>query len=113
MSDTIFHQIMRGEIPAEMVYDDDICFAIRDVSPQAPVHLLLIPKVDLTQISEANDAHHAMLGHLMTRIPKIMIKEVGDAPYRVVINNGEGAGQSVFQLHIHLLSGRSFSWPPG
>ncbi len=111
--DTLFHQMMRGEIPMNPIYEDELCFAIRDIAPQAPTHLLLIPKPTLINLHHAQDDHQALLGHLLVTASKIMKEQVGDEDYRIVINNGAGASQSIFQLHLHLLSGRSFTWPPG
>jgi histidine triad (HIT) family protein len=113
VSDTIFHRILRGEISSEIAYEDDLCFAIHDIEPKAPTHLLLIPKEDLSTLLQAEDKHQHMLGHLLVTAPKIMKKIVGDRAFRVVINSGAEAGQSIFQLHLHLLSGRAFTWPPG
>ncbi|MEE9551610.1 MAG: histidine triad nucleotide-binding protein [Gammaproteobacteria bacterium] len=113
MSETLFSKIIAREIPADIVYEDDECRAFRDINPQAPVNILVIPKKPIAQISDATDPDKALLGHLMIIASKIAKDEgYGDA-YRLVINNGEDAGQSVFHLHIHILAGRSFTWPPG
>ncbi len=113
MSETIFSKIIRKEIPADIVYEDDLCLAFRDVNPQAPTHILIIPKKPIPKLAEATDEDQALLGHLLLKTREIAASlELGDA-YRVAINNGEQAGQTVFHLHLHLLAGRPFSWPPG
>ncbi len=113
MSGTLFSKIIAREIPADIVYEDDECLAFRDINPQAPVHILVIPKKPIPKIADANDSDEALLGHLMTVASKIAKDEgYGDA-FRLVINNGEDAGQAVFHLHIHILAGRGFAWPPG
>ncbi len=110
---TIFSKIINNEIPAKKIYEDDVCLAFHDVMPQAPVHVLLIPKItELAKLSDASLQHKDLLGHMMCHIP-VIARNLGLQDYRVVINNGEQAGQSVFHLHIHILSGRPFSWPPG
>jgi len=110
--DTIFHRILAGEIPADILFQDDRVFVIRDIKPQAPTHLLVIPKQTLAKVSEASAADESLLGHMLV-VAKQVAKEEGLEAYRLVINNGEEAGQSVFQLHLHVLGGRAFSWPPG
>jgi len=113
MSDTLFSKIISREIPADIVYEDNECLAFRDINPQAPVHILVIPKKLIPMVADANESDEAVLGHLMTVASKIAEDEgYGDA-FRLVINNGEGAGQQVFHLHVHLLAGRNFTWPPG
>lgn len=113
MPDTLFSKIISREIPADIVYEDDECLAFRDINPQAPVHILVIPKKLIPMIADANESDEAILGHLMTVASKIAKDEgYGDA-FRLVINNGEGAGQQVFHLHVHVLAGRNFTWPPG
>jgi len=111
--DTLFSNIIDRKIPADIVYEDDLCLAFRDIHPQAPIHILIIPKQPIAKIVEATTADQQLLGHLMLTAGRIATDMgVGDA-YRLVINNGADAGQSVFHLHIHLLAGRSFNWPPG
>jgi len=111
--DTIFSKILDGEIPADIVYEDALCLAFRDVNPQAPVHILVIPKKPIPKISEAKTGDQDLLGHLLLAATRIAADQgVADA-YRLVINNGSGAGQTVYHLHIHILAGRSFTWPPG
>lgn len=113
MTETIFAKIIRREIPADIVYEDDQCLAFRDVNPQAPVHILVIPKQPIARLIDAGDGDEALLGHLLLTANKVAADQgVGDA-FRVAINNGAGVGQSVFHLHLHVLGGRSFTWPPG
>lgn len=113
MSETIFAKIIRREIPADIVYEDDRCLAFRDVNPQAPVHILVIPKQPIARLVDAVDDDESLLGHLLLTANKVAADEgIGDA-FRVAINNGAGVGQSVFHLHLHVLGGRSFTWPPG
>ena len=113
MSDTIFSKIIAREIPADIVYEDDRCLAFRDINPQAPVHILVIPKHPVAMVSRATVDDRDLLGHLILVAGEIAEKEgYGDA-FRLVINNGEQAGQTVFHLHVHILAGRSFDWPPG
>ena len=110
---TLFEKIINREIPADIVFEDDICLAFKDISPQAPHHILLIPKKPLAKLSDATPEDHAMLGHLMCKAGDIAREQGFDDAFRVVINNGAGAQQTVFHLHLHLLAGRSFTWPPG
>lgn len=112
MTDSIFGQIARGEREADTVYEDDQCVAFRDINPQAPVHILIIPKKSIAKLADASAEDQSLLGHLLLTAKKIAAQE-GLTDFRVVINNGSGAGQSVFHLHLHILGGRSFSWPPG
>lgn len=113
MSDTLFSKIIDREIPADIVFEDDLCLAFRDVNPQAPVHILIIPKKPLAKLTDAGDEDQVLLGHMLLAANRIAADEgIGDA-YRLVVNNGAAAGQSVFHLHIHILGGRSFTWPPG
>ena len=110
---TIFTKIINREIPADIVYEDDLCLAFRDVNPQAPTHVLLIPKKEIPRLVDAMPEDQALLGHLMITANKIAQQlGVGDA-FRLAVNNGADAGQSVFHLHLHLLAGRAFKWPPG
>ena len=113
MSDTLFSKIIDREIPADIVYEDDDCLAFRDINPQAPVHVLLIPKKPIARLADAEAGDQALLGHLMLKAAELARQlEVGDA-FRVVVNSGEGVGQSVFHLHLHILGGRAMGWPPG
>ena len=113
MSETIFDKIIRKEIPSDIVYEDELCLAFKDVNPQAPIHILIIPKKTIAKVADANNDDQNLLGHMLLMAGKIA-KDLGvkDA-FRLVVNNGEEAGQTVFHLHIHLLAGRDFSWPPG
>lgn len=113
MSETIFAKIINKEISADIVYEDDLCLAFKDVNPQAPTHVLIIPKKPIPKLADASDEDQTLLGHLLLTA-RVIAEQLGvkDA-YRLAINNGEAAGQSVFHLHIHLLAGRPFSWPPG
>lgn len=110
---TIFKKIIDKEIPAKILYEDDLCLAFHDVNPQAPVHILVIPKTtDVDRLSSATQKHQNLLGHLLLTASDIAKKEkLSD--YRIVLNNGEGAGQTVFHLHLHILGGRPMTWPPG
>jgi histidine triad (HIT) family protein len=110
---TIFTKIINKEIPADIVYEDDLCLAFRDINPQAPVHILIIPKKTLAQLNDAGIEDQRLLGHL-TLVAKMVAEQEGVADaFRLVLNNGVGAGQEIFHLHFHLLAGRSFIWPPG
>lgn len=113
MTETIFSKIIRREIPATIVYEDELCLAFKDVNPQAPIHILIIPKQPIAKLTDAQTSDQSLLGHLLLKAG-IIAKEqgYGDA-FRLVVNNGENAGQSVFHLHVHILAGRGFSWPPG
>jgi histidine triad (HIT) family protein len=110
---TIFKRIIDGEIPAKLVHDDQQCLAFHDVNPQAPVHVLLIPKQEIASLDDLTPADGELLGHIWTTIPKLA-RQLGLADgYRVVVNCGRDAGQSVDHLHFHLLGGRPLAWPPG
>ncbi len=113
MSDTIFSKIIRREIPADIVYEDDLALAFRDINPQAPTHLLVIPKKPIPQISLAEEADEQLLGHLLIIAKKIAADAGLTNGYRLVVNNGEDGGQTVYHLHVHVLGGRSLQWPPG
>ena len=113
MSLTLFEKIINREIPAEIIYEDDISIVIEDINPQAPTHLLIIPKKVIPKLSDASTEDQDILGHLMLVAGKIAKQLELDETFRLVINNGAKAGQSVFHLHLHLLSGRSLNWPPG
>jgi len=111
--DTIFGKIARGEAPADMVYEDDLCLAFRDMYPAAPTHILVIPRKPIPRLCDATAEDQALLGHLMLTANKIAEQEGLGDKFRLVINNGEGAGQSVFHLHLHIIGGRPLKWPPG
>jgi len=110
----LFCQIVAGEIPADIVHQDEHSIALRDINPQAPTHILIIPREHLESLDEASRQDEAMLGHLL-RVAARVANEQGltEGGYRTVINTGAGAGQSVFHLHLHLLGGRTLGWPPG
>lgn len=110
---TLFEKIINREIPADIVYEDDFSLAFKDINPQAPVHILIIPKKPIEKLSDAQSADKELLGHLMLVAGKIASELNLDNTFRIVINNGAGAGQSVFHLHLHMMSGRPLSWPPG
>jgi len=110
---TLFEKIINKEIPAEILYEDDISIVIEDINPQAPIHLLVIPKKVIPKLSDANKEDQEILGHLMLVAGKIASRLKLDDAFRLVVNNGAKAGQSVFHLHLHLLSGRALNWPPG
>ncbi len=113
MAETLFSKIINKEIPADIVFEDEHSLAFKDISPQAPMHILLIPKKPIDQLSHATPKDQALLGHLMLKAGEIAQQQgYGDA-FRIVINNGADAGQTVFHLHIHILGGRDLSWPPG
>mmetsp|Transcript_29273 Transcript_29273/g.52353 ORF Transcript_29273/g.52353 Transcript_29273/m.52353 type:complete len:124 (-) Transcript_29273:2365-2736(-) len=113
--DSLFDKIVRGAIPSSKVYEDDLVFAFRDISPQAPVHIVLVPKnrQGLTGLRKADESHKALLGHLMWAAAEIARRESLDEGWRLVVNDGPSAGQTVFHLHLHILGGREFGWPPG
>ncbi len=112
-NDTIFGKIIRKEIPADIVYEDNLAVAFRDVNPQAPVHILVIPKQPIAKLADAESNDHALMGHLLLTVKRVAEQEGLTNGYRVVINTGEDGGQTVYHLHLHLLGGRSMSWPPG
>jgi histidine triad (HIT) family protein len=106
---TLFTRIINGEIPADIVYEDELCICIKDISPKAPVHVLLIPRKPIPRLVDASEADRELLGHLMTRVA-VVTRELGiDEAFRVVINNGADAGQTVFHLHLHILGNKRFS----
>jgi histidine triad (HIT) family protein len=110
---TLFGKVISREIPADIVYEDDQCLAFRDINPQAPIHVLLIPKHKIPRLVDATSDDQALLGHMMVVAGQIARElGAGDA-FRLVVNNGADAGQSVFHLHMHILAGRGFTWPPG
>lgn len=114
MSKTIFEKIIAREIPAQIVYEDDLVLAFRDITPQAPTHILIVPKQPIARIAEAAPADHPLLGHLLLKAAEVAEK-VGlkSGGYRLVINNGPDGGESVPHLHCHILGGRKMTWPPG
>jgi histidine triad (HIT) family protein len=113
VSETLFTKIINRDIPANIVYEDDQCLAFRDINPQAPVHILVVPKKPIPKVVDATADDQDLLGHLLLKAGEIAKQEgYGDA-FRLVVNNGEAVGQTVFHLHVHILAGRDFSWPPG
>lgn len=111
---TIFEKIIAREIPADIIYEDDHCLCFRDISPQAPVHVLLVPKKAIPRIGLATGADQALLGHLMTRVPVIAEQEgIAEGGFRVIINNGPDGGEVVPHLHLHILGGRKLRGPMG
>lgn len=110
---TIFKKIIDGEIPANIVHEDAMCLAFHDVSPQAPVHILVIPKKEIPSLEQITSEDAAILGHLWTVLPKIAQQSGLATGYRVVVNCGKDGGQTVDHLHFHLLGGRQLAWPPG
>lgn len=113
MADTIFARIVRGEIPARIVHDDDLCLAFHDVAPQAPVHVLVIPKQPIASLASATEADAGVLGHLLVVATQIAATLGLADGYRLVVNCGRDGGQTVDHLHVHLLGGRAMGWPPG
>lgn len=113
MPKTLFEKIIAREIPATIVHEDEHCVAFKDINPTAPVHLLLVPRKPLPRLCDATADDQAMLGHLMLTASKIAAAHGCGEAYRLVVNNGADAGQSVFHLHLHIVGGRSLKWPPG
>ena len=110
---TIFKKIIDREIPADVVYEDDLCLAFRDIDPQAPTHLVVIPKKEIPMVDQVAEEDERLVGHLFLAMKKIAVALGLDGGYRVVTNNGPDAGQEVMHLHFHMLAGRRFRWPPG
>jgi histidine triad (HIT) family protein len=113
MDDCLFCKISRKEIPAKLVYDDEEIFAFEDIQPQAPAHILICPRKHLVSLTDAGAEDASMLGRMQLVAAKLAAERNLNDGYRTVFNNGPGAGQSVFHLHLHLLGGRTFRWPPG
>ena len=113
MEDCLFCKIGKKEIPSKLVYEDADIFAFEDIQPQAPNHILICPRKHITSLTEATEEDAAMLGKLQLVAAKLAGERSLTSGYRTVLNNGRGAGQSVFHLHLHLLVGRDFRWPPG
>jgi histidine triad (HIT) family protein len=112
--DTIFSKIIRKEIPAKIVHEDDECLAFHDIAPQAPTHILIIPKKPIVRVDQSKREDEKLLGHLLVVAGEIATKEgIKDSGFRLVINNGKDAGEAVPHLHVHLLGGRGMAWPPG
>ena len=113
MSKTLFEKIIDREIPASIVYEDDLCLAFKDINPGAPVHILLIPKKPIPRLCDAVAEDQQLLGHMMLKATAIAKEQGYGEAYRLVVNNGADAGQSVFHLHLHIIAGRPLKWPPG
>lgn len=110
---SIFEKIINKELPADIVYEDDQCLAFKDINPQAPIHILVIPKKPIEKLIDSELEDQQLLGHLLLVCNKVAEEAgIGEA-FRLVMNNGAGAGQSVFHIHFHVLGGRPFRWPPG
>lgn len=109
----LFCRILQGEIPAQPVFADERCFAFADIQPQAPTHILLIPRVHIDSLAQVTAEHADLLGHLLATAAQIARQLNLDHGYRVVLNTGDDGGQTVHHLHLHLLGGRSLTWPPG
>jgi histidine triad (HIT) family protein len=114
MSKTLFEKIVDREVPATIVYEDDLVLAFRDIKPQAPTHVLVIPKKPIPRIAEANPEDHKVLGHLLLKAAEVA-NQLGltQSGFRLVFNNGPDAGEAVPHLHCHIIGGRKMSWPPG
>lgn len=110
---TLFSKIINREIQADIIFEDDLCLAFKDIHPQAPTHILLIPKKPLPRLVDATPDDLALLGHLMLKVGDICRQLGIEDAFRLVTNNGADAGQSVFHLHLHILAGRAMQWPPG
>ena len=111
--ETLFSKIIRREIPADIVYEDDLAIAFKDIHPQAPVHILVIPKQAIPKLSNAESQDHALMGYLLLTVKRVAEQAGLGNGYRVVINNGSDGGQTVDHLHLHILGGRQMKWPPG
>ena len=111
-SNCLFCKIIKGDIPSNKVYEDNFCYAFNDIDPQAPTHFLVIPKAHISSVAEVSKGNSALIGHIFEVIARLA-RELGMESFRVVSNCGEQAGQSVFHLHFHVLSGRDMTWPPG
>ena len=109
---TIFDKILSGEIPSEEVFSDDKCLAFKDINPQAPTHILIIPRKSIPSLKEIKQEDQELLGHLLLKSTEVA-HAAGLESWRTIINTGEDAGQIVFHLHIHIIGGRKLSWPPG
>ncbi|MEH1854509.1 MAG: histidine triad nucleotide-binding protein [Nostoc sp.] len=112
-TETIFSKIISREIPADIVYEDNLALAFKDIHPQAPTHILVIPKKPLATLADAGSEDHALLGHLLLTVKRVAEEAGLKNGYRVVINTGDDGGQTVDHLHLHILGGRQLDWPPG
>ncbi len=113
MKNCIFCQIIKGEKPAKKILEDEFIFAFEDINPQAPLHFLVVPKKHLSSLNTSNEEDILLLGHMLYKTKEIAISKGLGNGYRIVINTGAMAGQSIFHLHFHLLGGRAMGWPPG
>ena len=113
MAETIFQKIIDKEIPADIIYEDEKSLVFKDINPVAPTHVLIIPKKQIEKISDAEETDQDLLGHLLLVAGKVARQLGVENAFRLVVNNGAGAQQTVFHLHIHLIAEREFSWPPG
>ena len=113
MAKTLFQKIIDREIPGSFVYEDEQCVVIKDINPGAPLHLLVIPRKPIPRLIDATAEDQAVLGHLLLVANKVAAEAGFGEAFRVVMNNGSGAGQSVFHIHLHVLAGRPLKWPPG
>jgi histidine triad (HIT) family protein len=112
-SDCLFCKIVTGSVPAKRVYEDDLCLCFADINPQAPTHLLIIPKEHIASTAHAEEEHGPLLGHMVAKAAEMGRKAGLNRGYRIVINTGDDGGQTVDHLHLHLLGGRHMMWPPG
>ncbi|KAI0980818.1 hypothetical protein GJ496_006433 [Pomphorhynchus laevis] len=112
-SDTIFGKIARKEIPSDILFEDDRCLAFKDISPQAPVHFLVIPKKPIFQLRDMEESDEELVGHLLFVAKKVALEQKLDRGFRIVINDGPQGCQSVYHLHVHVIGGKQLGWPPG
>lgn len=112
-TETIFSKIIRREIPADIVYEDDLAIAFKDVHPQAPVHILVIPKQPIKSLADVTSGDRDLVGHLLLTAQQVALKAGLNNGYRLVINTGDDGGQTVSHIHLHILGGRQMTWPPG
>ena len=110
---TVFTKIINKEIPADIVYEDEKCLAFKDINPQAPVHILVIPKIEIRSLAEVTPEHQELMGHLLCKVKEIAKTQNLVEGYRVIINTNPKGGQTVYHLHIHIVGGRQMNWPPG
>lgn len=111
---SVFKKIIEGELEADIVFEDDLCMAFRDINPQAPTHILVIPKKEIPSLAEADPDDHALMGHLLLKAAQVAREEgLEESGFRVVVNTGKEGGQAVDHLHLHVLGGRQMEWPPG
>jgi histidine triad (HIT) family protein len=111
--ETLFTKIIKREIPADIVYEDELAIAFKDIHPQAPVHILVVPKQPIAKLADAESQDHRLMGHLLLTVKRVAEQAGLTNGYRVVINSGEDGGQTVYHLHLHILGGRKMTWPPG